>query len=307
MTEWAPPFTGEPGPTLRTVVSGLLEGWRQVLACALLAFLAALAGLRMVPPEYTAAMVVGPTARTGVAAMGPRVPLLRHDGASGLAEPGAGDETLSDYARFLELLGSVPVARRLMADPGLVQRLFPGRWDGAEGRWRPPCGVLAPFKAALLWLAGREDWVEPDAEAVARALRERLTIVTVGSGPMRRIQFRDADRAFALELLDRLAAAADAQLRAEAARRSRAEIAYVRARRDAVSMAEHRKALTDLLSDQERVLIMIEVDLPLAADPIVPPFAAQQPDWPNPQAVIAAALALGLVAGVVLAAARARR
>lgn len=305
MVELAHTFAETPG--LRSLVVAVGAGWRLVALCVLASVSLAVAGLRFAPAEHTAVMVVGPTARTGAAAMGARVPLLGSDGTFGMAEPGPGEETLSDFARFLELLGSVPVAERLMADPALAQQLFPGRWEAAEGRWMPAAGVLPGLKRLLLALVGREDWVEPDAVILAKRIRERLVVTQVGTSPMRRLAFRHADRAFALDLLGRLAAAADGQLRAEAVRRSAAQIAYIRAKLATVTVAEHRRALIELLAEQERVSMLIEVDLPFAADPIEPPSAARLPDWPDPLLVLLAALAGGVMTGVTLASVRARR
>ncbi|HEY0837232.1 MAG TPA: hypothetical protein VGE72_25190, partial [Azospirillum sp.] len=260
----------------------------------------AILGLRLVSAEFTASMVVGPTARTGVAAMGPRVPAAGPEVAAGIAEQGAGDETLSDFARFLELLGSAPVAARLADDPALLRRLFPERWDAAAGEWRAPVGLAAGAKRLLLALAGREDWVEPDVVETARRLREHVVVATVGTGPMRRIAVRHAERGFALDLLGRLVAATDAHLRAEAARRSAAQIAYVGAQIARVTKAEHRRILTELLAEQERVAMLIEVDLPFAADPIEPPTAARLPDWPDPRMVLPLGLVIGTALGVLL-------
>ena len=288
------------------ILAGTLRaGWRLVAACGLVALLLAVTGLRLVPAEHTASMVVGPTARTGVAAMGPRKPVHGADGAFGLAEPGPGDETLSDFARFLELLGSVPVAARLMADPALLPRLFPERWDAATGRWAAPSGVGPAVKRLLLALVGREDWVEPDAEALALRLRRALVVSPVSTGPMRRLALRHPDRAFALDLLGRITAAADAHLRAEAVRRSVAQIDFLRAKIASVTQIEQRRPLVELLAEQERVFLLIEVDLPLAADPIEPPSAARLPDWPDPLVVLPAALVGGLVLGVVIVTLRA--
>lgn len=287
-------------PAVRGPVAVLLAGWRVIVACALAGLAVAILGLRVVPAEFTASMVVGPTARTGFAGMGPRVPAAGPEVAAGMAEHGAGDETLSDFARFLELLGSAPVASRLIGDPDLLRRLFPERWDAAAGEWRPPPGLAAGAKRLLLALAGREDWVEPDAVEAARRLRDHVSVATVGTGPMRRIAARHAERAFALDLLGRLAAATDAHLRAEAARRSAAQIAYVRAQLVRVTMAEHRRTLTELLAEQERVAMLIEVDLPFAADPIEPPTAARLPDWPEPKVVLPLGLAVGTALGMLL-------
>lgn len=288
------------GKLLRSLVRSLREGWRVPLGGCVGGLLLSVIALWAVPPEYTASMVVGPTARVGAAAMGARVPVLvGRETALGVAEPGAGDETLSDFGRYLELLNSIPVAERLMADPDLIRRLFPNRWDAESGRWRAPSGLLPWLKRLFLTLVGREDWVEPDAERVSRAVHDRLLVETVRTGPMRRISLRHADRDFALRLLSTIAAATDAHLRTEAARRSAAQIAHVRTRLAGITVAEHRRALADLLSEQERVAMMIEVDLPFAADPIEPPAAARRPDWPNPAAVVPLSGLVGFIAGAV--------
>ncbi|MBP2296721.1 hypothetical protein [Azospirillum rugosum] len=288
------------GRQLRGFVRTLREGWRVPLAGAVLGLLLGAGAVRVVTPQYTAGMVVGPTARVGAAAMGARLPvLLGHDTPLAAAEPGPGDELLSDFGRYLELFGSVPVAERMMADAGLMRALFPDRWDAEAGAWRPPAGVLPWLKRLFLAAVGREDWLEPDPERVSSALKDRILVEMVRSGPMRRITLRHPDREVALRLLTAVAVATDAHLRAEAARRSAAQIAHVRARLAGITVAEHRRALADLLSEQERVAMMIEVDLPLAADAIVPPTAARRPDWPNPVLVVPVAALVGLVAGAV--------
>ncbi|WP_454018307.1 hypothetical protein [Azospirillum sp. Marseille-Q6669] len=262
--------------------------------------MASVTALRLVVPQYTAVMVIGPTARVGAAAMGARLPvLIGRESAAAASEPGPGDEILSDFARYLQLFTSIPVAERMMADPLLLRGLFPDRWDGEVEAWRPAPGPMASAKRMFLALVGWSDWVEPDAERVASALQDRLTVDMVGSGPMRRLRLRHADRAMALRILSAAAQATDAHLRAEASRRSAAQIAHARARLAGITVAEHRQALANLLSEQERIAMMIEVDLPLAADAIEPPAAAQRPDWPNPLRVVPMAALVGLMAGAI--------
>jgi len=290
---------------LRQFAQSVVTGWRVVGLAALAATLLAVAVLRLLPAEHTASMVVGPIARSGASAMGARAPVaVRPDIPLSVLEFGSGDEILSDFTRFMELLTSPAVAARLIAEPGILPHLFPDRWDVATGRWHVPGGLTGWLRAAELALVGRDDWVEPDAEIVSRQLRRAIVIQPLGTNPMRRILYRDVDRAFAVRLLTLLAGAADAHLRAEASRRAAAEIAYIRTRLNATTVAEYRKALADLLADQERVAMMIEVDLPFAADPIEPPSATARPDWPNPLVILPLASAAGLGLGLFLVFAR---
>ena len=284
---------------LRPILRSLASGWRLVAASAATAMLLTVLALRALPAEHTASMVVGPIARTGASAMGARAPVaMRSDMPLSVLEFGNGDEMLSDFARFMELLTSPTVAARLMADPAIAAHLFPERWDAAAGRWHTPGGLGGWLRGLALALAGREDWSVPDPDIVSHHLRRVLVVQSLGTTPMRRLSLRDSDRGFAIGLLQRLSAAADAQLREEAARRAEAEIGFVRARLAATQSADSRKALVELLGDQERVAMMIGVGLPFAADPIEAPSASHQPDWPNPLIVLPLAVATGAGLGL---------
>ncbi|MEI8395850.1 MAG: hypothetical protein WCF85_14010 [Rhodospirillaceae bacterium] len=300
------PFLRSRDQPLDQVARILLTGWRLVVLCALSAGLLAVGGLRLVPPEHSASMVIGPIARSGASAMGVRAPgSARPDSLLSVVEFGSGDEILSDYTRFLELLTSPAIAARLQQEPGLVQHLFPDHWNSAGGRWQLPDSAVGRLRGMVLALVGRDDWAEPDAEIVSRQLRRMVVIQPLGANPMRRLTVRDADRSFALRLLDRMVAAADGHLRAEALRRAETSAAFVRARLAATAANDDRAALADLRNDLERVSMMLRVELPFAADPIEPPSAAQQPDWPNPQLILPLAVAAGTGLGLFLVFARA--
>jgi hypothetical protein len=293
-------FREQPLP-VRRLVRAVASGWPVVVLAALSATVLATAVLRWLPAVHTATMVVGPISRNGASAMGARAPVAaRSDIPLSILEFGAGDEVLSDFTRFLELLTSPAVAARLMAEPGLLAHLFPERWDGAAGRWQAPGGVIGSLRHGVLALAGREDWIEPTPEILSNTLRRLVVVQSMGANPMRRILYRDPDRGFALRLLTDLTRAADSHLRAEAARRANAQISYIRTRLATTTIAEYRHALADLLADQERVAMMIEVDLPFAADPIEAPSAASQPDWPNPLVILPLALGAGIGLGLFL-------
>jgi hypothetical protein len=250
-----------------------------------------LIALRVTPPEYSAAVVVGPTARSGGAGAGMRIADAGRDASVGAAEPGAADEVLSDFSRYLELLRAVPVAERLMAEPGAARRLLPDRWDEATQSWAPSAGLWATLKRGVLTAAGRPAWRPPDAVTLSDLLRRRVVVSPVGTGPMRRIVFRHPDREVALATLRLLTAAADERLKAEAARRARAQIDYVRARLVTETLEIHRAALARLLADEERTLMALGVDLPFAADVIEAPHAPALPDWPDALLTVAVSAA----------------
>jgi uncharacterized protein involved in exopolysaccharide biosynthesis len=94
------------------------------------------------------------------------------------------------------------------------------------------------------------------------------------------------DRGFAITLLYALHEAADNVLREEAARRSAAISEYIEKQMPTVNLQEHREILSEILASQERIRILVAVDLPYAADIVEPPTAGLQPDSPQPWPII---------------------
>lgn len=271
---------------------------------------AALLWLRLTPPLYSASMTVAPLAERGLAGMGTRLPPPYAEAEGRLTLPGQ-EESLTDFRRFVAMLTSRPVAAALAADPEVLRGAFPEAWDERAGAWRPPDGAGHRLRRLVAAAAGRPTWTPPGVEDLARHLGERLMIEPVGATPLRRVSYRHEDRAYALALLGRLYAAADGRLRAEASRRGAAQVGHVRARLAQVTQAEHRHSLAEMLAGYERVLLLLEVDLPFAADLIEAPHAAVIPDAPDPfllpPAVGGAGAALGFLALRALAAWRGGR
>lgn len=255
-------------------------------------------------PDYMATMVVGPTARQGLAAMGARQPTLDREAGTPLVEYGLGDETLSDFARYVYLLSAVPITEKLLAQPdfatGLLPRLFPERWDTTHKVWHLPGGIIGWGQRIILGVVGRETWSTPDAQRLSQWLRQRLNTDTIARTPMRRLSLRHPDRALAVMLLSRLHEAADSHLRTEAERRTQTQIAYIRKRATTVTYQDHRQALAGLLAEYERVATMLAIDLPFAADVIEPAYAQSLPEIPDPLLLFPLAMTAGAALGLLL-------
>lgn len=284
-------------PGLAPLLLALGRAWRWLLLATLSGAALMSLALHVVPPQFTATMVVGPTGRSGPAAMGPRTPALTPAAGRNIAEQGTADELVSDFARYLALLTSVPVAEKLVGDPAIMREIFRTAWDEEAGQWRPPTGLIARFGRGLRWLAGHQTWAPPDAADLARHLKRQLAIESVSGGPLRRLVYRHEKRDFAMLLLTRLHAATEAHLREEAVRRVTAEMGHVGRRLEGLSNMENYRALSALLGEQERLLLMLDVGLPYAADALEAPSSLSLADWPNPILLVPA----GAVGGLFLA------
>lgn len=283
---------------LRDLLAEAGRRWWLIVLVHALCWGLALIALRTITPAYTAHLVVGPTASSGVISRGVRqVPNASR--AQTMAETVEGEQ-LSDFSRFLHLLTAPDLAEHLAADATLMRRIFAAEWDAESGSWQPPGGVGAFTERAVAWLAGRQSWSPPDAYRLAGRLGHDLSIARIGETPMRRLSFRHEDRDFAMRLLTRIHAAAEAELRGEAARRTEAEIAFLEQELGRVTRQSRRTGLVSLLSEEQTAAMMIALELPLAADIIEGPSAPPRPDWPDPLIVLAGAQLMALlVSGIV--------
>ncbi|KPF86810.1 hypothetical protein IP70_06595 [alpha proteobacterium AAP38] len=293
-----------PSSAMGDMLRALAGQWRNLLLCACAGLTLTILALHLVTPRYTASLIVGPTGRSGPAAMGPRAPALSPAAGRGIAEQGSAEELVSDFSRYLALLTSVPVAERLVRDQELMHRLFEDAWDAEAGRWRPPTGPGSMLVRGLRWLAGHAVWSPPDAVDLSRHLKKYLAIESVSGGPLRRLVYRHEERDFALLLLTRLHAATEAHLRAEAERRLRAEMTHVNGRLSGIANLDRSRLLSGMVTEQEEMLMMLDVGLPYAADLLEPPAAAALADWPNPVPLIPAGALAGLGLGLFAVAAR---
>lgn len=290
-------------PTVAEFIAMVWKHKKCLVWPIIVALVLGLIWLRVTPSYYTATMIVGPTASSGVAGRGARLTLRLVDTDYIRPAPVEMDkkEELSDFARFLELMTSVEIAKRIEKEqPELMQSLFAGEWDMNTKKWHPPSGVGNLFKRFIYALSGQEYWAEPDAVRMASVIRDRLIVEPVGSSAMRRIRFRHSDRDFAVQLLKALHNHADEYLRSQARLRTSQEINYIRANLGTITLMEHRQALAELLASQEQTQMMINVDLPFAADRIENAYAASTPDWPSPLFVFMIMLVVGGMFGMVM-------
>ena len=272
--------------------------WWLVAVCVVTSMMLAILCLRAIPAQHTASMVIGPTARTGQVGRGVRI-TAEASAAFASAERREG-EILSDFDRFLHLMTAPGGAARQMVDSDLLTILFEQEWNDQAQRWHPPATTGQKIRGVIGHIVGRESWAPPDAERISRRLKREIDISMVGETAMRRISFRHKDPAFAKALLLTLYASTDAIMRAEAERRSSAEIAFLEDRLSSLSHQGQRSALADMLESETTARMMLAVNLPVAADLVESPTAPNVPDWPDPLVVLMLFSFVGAVASLPL-------
>ncbi len=268
----------------------------QLLGGAVMGCLVAAILILLITPKYTVTMVVGPVSANGPAGMGTPAARLQELRRSNYNEPTV--DTLSDYDRYLQLLTSPSTAQILIKQvPDLLPTLFSDRWNKSAREWQLP---VSAWPGELIRRArGGNAWHAPTPEDLAKKLRGMLQTRIIGQTTMRELQLRYPDRGFGLTLLYAMHQAADNVLREEAARRSGAISEYLEKQLQTVRMQEHRDVLTELLAAQERIRILVAVDLPYASDIVEPPTAALEPDTPSPMPILIFGAFMGFFAAAL--------
>lgn len=260
-------------PTLADVIRDLWRAKAWLTTGAVFGFLGALAMLWTAVPHYRAAMLVSPTTRTGA----PDISSLFPENASYAIEYvlrsfGPGDS--SDFMRFEKILREPSVAARLIDDRYVT--------DGI-GRDRPFLFMRAPEINT--------------SEKLAAYLEEHVKVEPVGNTPMRRLSYGHPDSQFAVVLLQKLYHAGDELIRSEMREKSSRRVAWLGQTLKDTQNPEHRRVLASLLSQQEQIRMVLDLDEPYAALVAEPPAAGNRAVWPR-KAVV---LPFGLLIGMVLA------
>ncbi|HEY1632445.1 MAG TPA: Wzz/FepE/Etk N-terminal domain-containing protein [Rhizomicrobium sp.] len=281
-------------------ITAVRDRSRIVWACLALCILLACMFIILPPPSYTLTMIAYPSTSSQDKSLGSTL--------SALAGPLAGligSSSTSDVQPFdiyQALLVSPRLAQRIIAkDPEVLQKVFYKEWDPATKTFHPPHDPLSATVRTFNWLFGLPGWHAPDATRLANWLSENLTFGAVNGTSMQQIQFSTPYPQFGLRFFKELNTEADSMIREQATRLTDAQIAYLENKLNQTQTVDYRQTILGLLSAQETTRMSINKDLPYAAAVLQNSYASTLPTWPNPLILLAVAVFVGLVLGVVAA------
>lgn len=278
--------------------------WKAIiLGCTVLFLLLGLLYLHLASYTYTASMKVTAVAR-GDGASSRIGGLGSLGGLASLAGiRGSVSQSASPFDLYIEGLHSRAAAEELARNDKIMRTVFAKEWDAASGRWREPEDALAPLKATVKTLLGipRYAWRPPNSARLQGYISTTVKIDRDPKEPIVTVSVEQGDPAFAVLLLKQLDAATDQMLRKKMLGRSMAYTQYLAEKLRVVTLAEHRQALAEALSEQERSLMMASSSTPIAAEIVEEPVASYRPTQPKPVLVLAFCLLLGGIIGSLIA------
>lgn len=212
-------------------------------------------------------------------------------------------KAVSPIILYVEDLHSYDVAEILSRQPELMTVAFSNAWDKSRHRWVRPVSTLGVIKDGIFRLLGLPTypWQPPSAADMREYLKRKIDVGESKTKPIVSIQFRHADPRFAVKFLNVLHQAADQRQRERALDRSTQAIAYLNHQLSYVTNAEHRRALFEELSDQERLKMTASSNMPFAAEPLGATISSQRPTSPKPMLTLILSAVIGIVLGVGIA------
>jgi len=244
-------------------------------------------------PSYTASMRVAPPE-------GDSMPNIGGSGGGGgtaglLADLTGGTATqVPKFTQFLVAMGSEGVARQLEQKYHMTCRVYSGDCDITTGQWNIKIGPRQWLSAQLARLGGLPDPNGP------RGVPELAAYITGAIGKEQNKQnaivmlsYTNRKRDFSAEFLKRVVEETNNYIRALNRSNQRRYVQYLAVAAARSTNVEQRQAIDSLLLQQERQLMMTEVE---------GPYAAQILDGPNVAPVhgITKTLAIYTFLGILL-------
>lgn len=228
-------------------------------------------------PHYRASLILSPAApMTGAESSS----LLANDNLFALrfiAQRIGGGGSASDFHRFENIYRGQSVAEILLKDNKIEQGLKADKaftFSDAENDWSPA--------------------------KLSKYMSERVKLEPMGVTSSRRMVYEHADPAFAEYFISGVHHVADRLIRRDIREDSQARVDYLTKAIAETGNVEHRRALTTLLMEQERLLMLVSIDQPYAATVIEPAASGEKPKWPDLKLLYFGFAFLGVVLGFIL-------
>jgi uncharacterized protein involved in exopolysaccharide biosynthesis len=276
---------------------------RLVLIAALTTGLIGLAVVHLTTYKYAATLKVTPVQSTTGASLGGSMGGLRGLASlAGISLPG-GQDSLS-FDLYLESFQSRELADELAKNQEIMTRVFSSEWDAKRQEWRQPSVAFKPLRGFVKSILGMPSypWQQPDGARLQEYLQVMVKVARDQKKPIVTISMEHKDKEFAVRLLTAAHEAADLSLRRKALARANENIRYLTEKLAVTVVAEHRMAIAETLSEQEKMRMMTSSTTPFVAEPFGRAVASMRPVTPKPIRDVFIAGFSGLLLGAFIAA-----
>jgi hypothetical protein len=237
---------GEP-LTLLAVFRLVLRNKWAIVAAVVVATVAAVLFVALVPPTYVARAFIAPTQSTDASAALGQLQQL-----AGLFDASLGPNRAA-LSEFTAVVRSRITAEKVAAESDVLQRLFPDRWDKQTGTWREPSGVVPALRRLVYEGLLGIPLPEPGPDMLLNHIDERLRIAASSNNPgLIEVSYRSRDPDFALDFLSAVMQAAEFTLLERYRDINEASLSYATKELERPHPVEVRQALGSLVLGEMR-------------------------------------------------------
>lgn len=256
-------------PTLNDVMAQIWKARACVILGAIFGALLAAAYIFTAQSDYKIKMILSPANPMNGAEISS---LLADDNLFALRYlvQRVGVANSSDFLRFENIYHGPSVADLLLDDERIIDGL---NRDLAYG-----------------YIQNDKPW---SAERLSEYLGDHVKLSPLGASPLREMSYHHPDPDFGRYLLAEIHQISDFLIRQNIHSESSQRIDYLKKAIDETSNPEHRRALTTLLMEQERLRMLVSIDQAYAASVVEPPSASVKISRPEPKLIFPVFIMLG--------------
>ncbi len=212
-------------------------------------------------PYYKSHMLISPASPMNGAEMSS---LLADDNLFALRylAQRVGTANSSDFVRFENTYAGTSVAKILLEDPKITEGL----------------SLDQSFIFSHLYPSAQITW---RAERLAEYINRRVRLEPVKGSALRRMTYVHPSKAFGKYFLHNVHRATDGLIRQKIHIETTQRVRYLKEMVRNANNPEHRRALTTLLLEQERLRMLVSIESSYAASVVEPPSSNVKAAWPS--------------------------
>ena len=291
---------------LREMALIMLKGWRIVAGTIGVFLLLALIHLHTAPSVFEVKMQVTPVQGSNDQASSRVNSLSSLAQLAGLNLSPSANQSASQFRTYVDSMHSRDLADDLAKNQDLMKSIFHREWDEESQTWREPEPSLMELaKGAIMQLLGARPlpWQPPDGARLQQFLSDAgglQIILDIKRPDLVTIEYDSSDPQFAIKLLNAVNQAANDHLRKKALLRATQYIDYLSRELNTVTVAEHREAIMQALSEQEKFKMSASSTAPYAAEMFDSPWASLTRLSPRPSQAYPMAILEGFLFGAAI-------
>lgn len=274
----------------------LRELWRWKWAVVLVALIGAAKGIndvRHFQPIYEAQMIVTPSGGTEFSAPATGGGgLLGAAGSFGLVAVGA---TATSFDYFKQMIRSRSLADVLQEKHGLLQIIYKGSWNAADGTWIKPeideSSIRQRFRRYFHYNSPRP----PDRQTLANFVGGAVRITETPGLPFFKISVEHSDPDFALFILETVYKEADELLAENDRQKQKRNKEYLQAQLEKTQLKEIRDSLLGMLMQLEQNMMLNSSEPHYAIKVLEKPWVMRQPKEPRLARIIGVPSAVAVI------------